>query len=185
MTTSKRRWLVPVDPGTDSGAIGVMDLDTGKFHAVTAMPKIKVKLPSKTKSGKSNKTTTHLDLHRICRFLDDKITPGDDVCLIIEDVGLLPPTFGVKASVSLMTAKMAFVAIAVSRGWKVVYVHAKEWQREFFNYAGRTKHDKQNSIRVCKQMFPSLAKGIDNMKKGQADVAEMALIGEYGRRRLR
>jgi crossover junction endodeoxyribonuclease RuvC len=146
---------IGIDPGLRTGAAAAID-HNGKVLGCVDIP------------ADGNK----IDVISLNTLLWQMIPKGDDFCITIEEVGVMPGQ-GISSSGRFMRAAGAIETVGILMAKKVLMVRPQAWKKAL----GVTS-DKETSLALARELFPaaSLARKKDHGR------AEALLIAEYSRR---
>ena len=105
--------------------------------------------------------------------------PAGDARCLVEHVGAMPGNGGV----SMFSFGENFGMIQgmlAATGIPFQLVRPQKWKKEY-----TLNHSKENSVEVCKRLFPGVnLKRTERSKKDDDNIAEAILMAEYARRHL-
>lgn len=100
------------------------------------------------------------------------IPKGDDFCITIEQVGVMPGQ-GISSTGRFMRAAGAIETVGLLMAKKVIFVRPQAWKK-----AMAVTADKETSLNLARQLFPAASL----LRKKDHGRAEALLIAEYSRR---
>ena len=146
---------IGIDPGLRTGAAAAID-HNGKVLGCIDIPSI----------------DDRIDVISLNTLLRQMIPAGDDFCITIEDVGVMPGQ-GISSTGRFMRAAGAIETVGVLMAKKVQMVRPQAWKKALAVTA-----DKETSLALARELFPAASL----VRKKDHGRAEALLIAEYSRR---
>jgi len=146
---------VGIDPGLRSGAVAAID-HNGKVTGCADIPAI----------------DDRVDVISLNTLIRSMIPNGDDFCITIEQVGVMPGQ-GISSTGRFMRAAGAIETVGLLLAKEIVLVRPQAWKKAL----GVTA-EKETSLNLARSLFPEASL----KRKKDHGRAEALLIAEYTRR---